>query len=384
MCPAWPGLAKLRESSRLRIVTRRSGRGCLDSADAVRLAKRHGLEPDVLAAWLDYLALRPAHGSQITGLFTKKWNVLVARITSTAGDCLRLRALWRIHRTPNTHPRPGAGARCRVILRPRCSWPWVGKARSTARSLSRPTADAHPECGNGGEWWVQHHNKVGNLRVYGTGGGGEFKPVTLQVYRGDVVRLVVGPKDGSHACDLTHADMTLTETGGAKGVGYFEGHFRQHPRGQPVEGSARQRCGLDYSGKVADVAKMSGNAMSVPEGSLPRSGATSRTPYGARRWPVVSVACHRQNQAPPGTPDATCYAVSKDRDSRPVRQPAEIDPAGRAVCRHPLGHTVVSADLIMKAPEVVELRIPAALAGAGRSSSRATSSRNTAAPAACN
>ncbi|HAH98512.1 MAG TPA: hypothetical protein DCO70_04200, partial [Verrucomicrobiales bacterium] len=30
--------------------------------------------------------------------------------------------------------------------------------------------------------------------------------------------------------------------------------------------------------------------------------------------------------------------------------------------RHPLGHTMVSADLIIKAPQVVELRIPAALA----------------------
>ena len=87
-------------------------------------------------------------------------------------------------------------------------------------TVSAKVADAHPECGNGGEWWVQHHTsrKVGNLDngVYGTGGGGELKQVTLQAHRGDVVRLVLGPKDGSHACDLTHADMTLTETGGAK------------------------------------------------------------------------------------------------------------------------------------------------------------------------
>ena len=77
-------------------------------------------------------------------------------------------------------------------------------------------------CGNGGEWWVQHQTrrKTGNLGqgVYNAGGSGELKTQTLQVHRGDVVRLVVGPKDDSHACDLTHADMTLTETGGAKRV----------------------------------------------------------------------------------------------------------------------------------------------------------------------
>ena len=137
---------------------------------------------------------------------------------------------------------------------------------------------------------MQHHTnrKVGNLShsVYGTGGGGELKPVTLQVHRGDVVRLVVGPKDGSHACDLTHADMTLTETGGAK----REWDISKDISGNIFEGNPlKDRHGNDavwyfYSGKVADVAKMSGNVISVREGSHSRSGATSRTPSGARRW----------------------------------------------------------------------------------------------------
>ena len=32
-------------------------------------------------------------------------------------------------------------------------------------AVSAKVADAHPECGNGGEWWVQHHTsrKVGYL-----------------------------------------------------------------------------------------------------------------------------------------------------------------------------------------------------------------------------
>ena len=144
--------------------------------------------------------------------------------------------------------------------------------------------------------------------MYGTGGGGELKPVTLQVHRGDVVRLVVGPKDGSHACDLTHADMTLTETGGAK----REWDISKDISGNILEGNPlKDRHGNDavwhfYSGKVTDVAKMSGNAMSVPEGSLlaqwrDEPDAIRRAALAGR---IRSLATGKTKPAP-GTPDAT-------------------------------------------------------------------------------
>ena len=142
MCPAWPSAwpSCTMIPSRSRIVT---------SPQWTRLPRT----ARTLSAWSSAMAssrmcwlpgwitsrLAQRNRSRSPGCLRKKWNALVARITSTAGDCLRPRALWRIHRTPNTASPAGRGrAVSRCILRPRCSWPWVGKARSTARSLSRP------------------------------------------------------------------------------------------------------------------------------------------------------------------------------------------------------------------------------------------------------
>ena len=342
------------------------------SADAVRLAKRHGLEPDVLAAWLDYLALGPAQPVEITGLFTKKME-RVGGSDYVNG--------WGLPETPSVvanssdaeYRIPGRARARGVEVHPSptlfVAVGWQSPIDGEI-TVSAKVADAHPECGNGGEWWVQHHTsrKVGNLGhgVYGTGGGGELKPVTLQVHRGDVVRLVVGPKDGSHACDLTHADMTLTETGGAK----REWDISKDISGNILEGNPlKDRYGNDavwhfYSGKVTDVAKMSGNAMSVPEGSLlaqwrDEPDAIRRAALAGR---IRSLATGKTKPAP-GTPDATLLTQLQK-----IATPGRYDNLLKSIRpderfgRHPLGHTVVSADLIMKAPEVVELRIPAALA----------------------
>ena len=77
--------------------------------------------------------------------------------------------------------------------------------------------DAHPECGNGVEWWVLHRTFDGSrilktARLDGAGQG-SMESRAIAVKKGEVIALVVGPKDGSHACDLTRVDFRLAETG---------------------------------------------------------------------------------------------------------------------------------------------------------------------------
>ena len=367
-------LAKLHDES-LALTTR-----YLDAAidaeagqtDVASLAKQHDLEAGVLAAWHDYLALGRPQTVTVTGLFTKKmervggsayvngWGLPeTPSVVANSSDAeYRIPGLARPHGF-EVHPSP--------TLFVAVGWKSPIDGQIT---VSAKIADAHANCGNGGEWWVQHQTsrKTGNLGhgVYNAGGSGELKTQTLQVHRGDVVRLVVGPKDGSHACDLTHADLTLTEPGGAKRVW----DISKDISGRILEGNPlKDRHGHDavwhfYSGNVADVDKVSSDALSVPAGSLlarwrDESDAIDRAALAG----IIQALATGATQPEANTPDAELLShLHKIAvPSRYEKLIKSVKPDKR-FGKHPLGHTVVSADLIVKAPKEVELRIPTSLA----------------------
>ena len=77
---------------------------------------------------------------------------------------------------------------------------------------------AHPECGNGVTWSLELRRGATRQRLAaGTSQGG--KPVgvgpieKLIVRSGDVVSLLIGPRDGNHSCDLTTVDLTISADG---------------------------------------------------------------------------------------------------------------------------------------------------------------------------
>ena len=86
--------------------------------------------------------------------------------------------------------------------------------------LNATVTHAHPECGNGVSWAVEwRRGRTRQQLAAGTAQGGSPVVVpaieNLAVRAGDLVSLIVGPRDGNHACDLTDLDFTLQESGGA-------------------------------------------------------------------------------------------------------------------------------------------------------------------------
>ena len=167
------------------------------------LAKRYHLQADVLAAWIDYLAFTPPKPVNVTGLFTRKLERLggsayvngwglpeTPSVVANSSDAeYRIPGLVRPHGV-YMHPSP--------TLFVAVGWksPINGQV-----AISANIADAHVNCGNGGKWWVQHHTSrklvILGHGEYSEGGSDELKEVKLQVHRGDIVRLVVGPRDGN-------------------------------------------------------------------------------------------------------------------------------------------------------------------------------------------
>ena len=73
---------------------------------------------------------------------------------------------------------------------------------------------AHPECGNGVTWSLELRRGATRQRLAaGIAQGGKPVPVgpleRSRVQQGDLISLLVGPRDGNHSCDLTDLELTL-------------------------------------------------------------------------------------------------------------------------------------------------------------------------------
>jgi hypothetical protein len=71
---------------------------------------------------------------------------------------------------------------------------------------------AHPECGNGVTWSLElRRGSTRRQLAAGTAQGtnaAKIAPIdSLVVQAGDVVSLLIGPRDGNHSCDLTAIEL---------------------------------------------------------------------------------------------------------------------------------------------------------------------------------
>lgn len=77
-------------------------------------------------------------------------------------------------------------------------------------------ADAHPTCGNGFAWWLEHRR--GDRAVLmqegavALGGQASTRGHTLSVAKGDLLVLAVEARDSNHFCDMTEVELTLRQT----------------------------------------------------------------------------------------------------------------------------------------------------------------------------
>jgi hypothetical protein len=94
---------------------------------------------------------------------------------------------------------------------------WQSPIAGTIRVQAK-VQHAHPECGNGVTWSVEKRHG-GNRERLATGiAQGAKEPkidalANVSVRQGDLIALVIGPRDGNHSCDLTEVDLTLTADG---------------------------------------------------------------------------------------------------------------------------------------------------------------------------
>jgi hypothetical protein len=175
-------------------------------------------DPVLIAAWREYLGLgttklEPLLTKKILGTpdynFVQGWQgeQALSVLANSSDATVRTPGVMKPHSVA-AHPSP---TRASVIA-------WKCEKAGTLR-IEGDASDAHPECGNGVTWVLEvrrgHTSEV--LAKGETKGANVIKigPFgNVRVEAGQVVALIIGPRDGNHVCDLTAVNLTLND--GAK------------------------------------------------------------------------------------------------------------------------------------------------------------------------
>ncbi|MEY2410198.1 MAG: hypothetical protein QOF48_2868, partial [Verrucomicrobiota bacterium] len=187
--------------------------------ELTEISRRHGVEPDVLQAWLDYLRIGSHAPLQLayftnqlpkasTYEFVKGWGFkdTPSLIANSSTQAVRIPGNLKAHGVA-LHPSPKLNAAV--------GWrsPFTGALRISAK-----VTHAHPECGNGVEWFLELRRGADRQRLAsGTAQGAkeiQVGPIEdFAVQSGDLISMLIGPRDGNHSCDLTDVELILKSSG---------------------------------------------------------------------------------------------------------------------------------------------------------------------------
>ena len=344
------------------------------------LAQKYGVEPDALAAWLDYLGIGTGSAVKIDSLLTQK----VA--TSAGYDFVKGwvsdNAMSVVANSSDQHVRiPGNMKPHGIAVHPaptlQVAIGWRSPIATTTR-VEAKVQHAHPECGNGVAWTLELRR--GNTRqrlATGTSQGAKVIDVgpieNVSTKPGDLVALVIAPRDGNHSCDLTAVDLTLTaadrkwdlakdvspdilagnphaDSLGNAGVWHFYTEPTTGSAGTViVAGSVLTKwqsaaTAQDKQQFANDVQKL---LVSGPPEMKDSPDALLYRQLASLGGPLMSAARNSLTAKPTAAP----------QDSS--QSPLGLDPA--LFGKHPNGSAVDAASLCVQAPTVIEVRVPADL-----------------------
>ncbi len=189
--------------------------GQLDEAAIQALAAKHEVDPALLAAWLETLGIR-AGETRIDGHLTAKllkagdyefvqgWNGpdALGVLANSSDQHVRIPGNMPPHSVA-VHPAPTT----RVVVG------WQSPVDDTLQ-IGGIVQHAHPECGNGTAWSVELRRGTTRQLLAGGATSGaaliSIGPVeNLAVRKGDVIALIIAPREANHSCDLTTINLAL-------------------------------------------------------------------------------------------------------------------------------------------------------------------------------
>ena len=341
-------------------------------SDITKLSSAYNINAETLKIWLDYLAIGRASAVKVEGHLNKRVNIRDG-INGFAADSPDSLPSIIANSSDKDERIPGLAKANSLVVHPTPShfsaigWqsPIEGEVKLEAHVI-----DAHSTCGNGIEWLLQHRvsDKTSVLwqGEYGPGGSAKMPPKKISVKKGEVLSLVVGPRDNNHSCDLTSVQLVVTETNGTKHVWDLVKEVSPNLQaGNPHEDSyGNSKVWHFFRGEMAKVDRVGTSIVTVPKGSVLEAFLAEKDPE-KRKGLALQVQALATGELLKDS-DSPDFLLQRQLHSFriPINLPNLLKDlkAGDQFGYHPLGHTTDVSNLIVKAPDIIEFRIPAQLA----------------------
>ena len=348
--------------------------------DIPSLATKHNLDQASLECWLSFMNVQASTAVDVDGLVLTQlknvagyaavsgWGSELPNLTANASD--------ELAKIPGDCPPHGITVHPTPTMYIATLW----KAPETMRvAITSLVADAHSNCGNGTEFWLQYRSGSHVEELWhGTAGLRETKTLPakeLSVRKGEVIGLYVGPRAGQHVCDLTRIDLTLRELGdeGELGAEGRQWDLAKDCADNILEGNPHaDRFGNSgvwhiTKGLVEELEQTTVKINRIPAGTILEDWieATDSEKRGLIAQQIQHIAIGDVQPNPDSADSRVFQALRGLADSL---LPCNLQDAVERDNRfgvHPLSGEVADLDLVTKAPSALGIKIPAILA-AGR------------------
>jgi hypothetical protein len=345
--------------------------------DLLALAQKHNVDGKVLAGWLNYLGIGTAGEVKLEPLLVKKserspayefikgWtgDNALSVLANSSDATVKIPGTMPPHSVA-THPSPKLAS---VIA-------WRSPVTGTLR-VSGNVQDGHTVGGNGITYALElRRGQTREVLAAGESKGSTVIPMgpfqNVRVMTGDVIALVIDPRDGDHSCDHTTVNLTLndgkTEWDLAKDVSpdilagnpHADRHGNKavwHFLSQPAAGAASSVIPSDSLlskwRKAKDADERARIAAQVQQ-SLQQDAAAAKASPADRELRNKLLSFN-------GPLLADAWRSVKAQVGDGPASPYGLDPA--MFGKHPKGDEVAATSLCVHAPSVIELRLPASL-----------------------
>ena len=344
--------------------------------NAVDISGRIGVDPEDLKAWFGYLGIGSPSDFKLD-LLTEKiektgaYDFVQGWGTSKAPMLLANSSNENVRVPGNMKPR-GVAVHPSPTRNVAAGW---RSPRAATLHVEGQVTRAHPECGNGITWSLELRR--GSTRQYlARGEARNAAPVMIgpfdkvRVQPGDLVSILVGPREGNHACDLTTVDLRLTPTDAPS----QSWSLADDIAGSVLAGNPHP----DFAGRAniwqfyTEPLRSDGTDTILPAGSLLArwQSAESQAEKQQLAEQLESLLTGPAPSAGADTPDTALYrqltslagplfAHVAVRTTKSGTDTWGLDP--KQFGRHPDGTPIDAASICVRAPSVIAVRLPADL-----------------------
>ena len=363
--------------------------------DVNAVAAKRGLDADALRGWLDALGISAGGVAPLAGHFPNKLNKVGNHDSVNGWGAPDLPSILA-NSSDQLVRIPGDLKPHSVVVHPsatlRAAVGWRSPIATTLR-LEGAVTDAHPLCGNGVTWSFElRRGSMRRVLASGVAEGskaikiGPIEDFKSQV--GDLVSISIGPRDGTHFCDLTAVDLRLVEVGKAgRSWDLAKDVSSDIQAGNPHADRLGNSGVWNFYSELDTTGGESASALIA--GSLPAKWLGSKDPLEKRRLAdEVGKMLNSATPPPVGSPDLALYrqlrslggplfrgmlaARPSKSVEKPMRDGKRAEPSGKLEAepgldpslfgKHPNGQAIDPESLYVQAPSVLTFSIPAELA----------------------